>query len=203
MRYDAVAGRLKTVFAGAVVSDRQARIDALGKKILAAVPGCALASDQFCRIADLAIDFCEDVAPLPGAAVDAIVRFMEEAGMRAKVSSIHVNGWFGDYDKLSTTRRMLQQEFGIRLDDKSDRAHWVFAGDSPNDAPMFGFFPNSVGVANVLDFVNRLDTLPAFVTCARSGAGFVELCNALLVARSAKYNATECKKASPQAGLSE
>jgi HAD superfamily hydrolase (TIGR01484 family) len=184
MRYDAVAGRLKTVFAQTTVADRQARIDALGKKILAAVPGCALASDQFCRLADLAIDFCEDVAPLPGEAVDAIVRCMEEAGMRAKVSSIHVNGWFGDYDKLSTTRRMLQEEFGITLDNKSYRERWVFIGDSPNDAPMFGFFPNSVGVANVLDFMNRLDTMPTFVTCASSGAGFAELCNALLVARS-------------------
>ena len=34
------------------------------RRILAEVPGCALASDQLYREADLAIDFCEDVAPL-------------------------------------------------------------------------------------------------------------------------------------------
>ncbi len=183
MRYEAGARRLKTVFAGLPPADRQRRIDALAAEILAAVPGSALASDQFCRVADLAIDFCEDVAPLPPAAVDAIVRRMEAAGMRAKISSIHVNGWFGDYDKLSTTRRMLAEEFGISLEAGAERQRWVFVGDSPNDAPMFGFFPNSVGVANVLDCAGRLAHKPAWVTAARAGAGFVELSELLLAAR--------------------
>ncbi len=185
MRYDAGARRLRTVFAGPPAPDRQDRIDALAAEILAAVPGCALASDQFCRIADLAIDYCEDVAALPPAEVNAIVGRMEAAGMRAKLSSIHVNGWFGDYDKLSTTRRMLSEEFGISLEADAERERWVFVGDSPNDAPMFGFFPNSVGVANVLDFADRLVAKPAWVTGARAGAGFVELSEALLAARKA------------------
>lgn len=183
MRHDAGGKKLKTVHAGQPPADRQARLDALAKEILAAVPGCALASDQFCRIADLAIDYCEDVAPLPPQAVDAIVRRMEAAGMRAKVSSIHVNGWFGDYDKLSTTRRMLAEEFGVSLDAAEERARWVFVGDSPNDAPMFGFFQHSVGVANVKDFGDRLAVKPAYVTKARAGAGFVEVCEVLLAGR--------------------
>ncbi|MCX7150927.1 MAG: HAD hydrolase family protein [Rhodocyclales bacterium] len=183
MRYEASARRLKTVFAGPPAPERQQRIDALAAGILAAVPGCALASDQFCRVADLAIDFCEDVAPLPTTAVDAIVQRMEAAGMRAKISSIHVNGWFGDYDKLSTTRRMLAEEFGISLDTETERQRWVFVGDSPNDVPMFGFFPNSVGVANVHDFADRLEAKPAWVTRTRAGAGFVELSEALLTSR--------------------
>jgi HAD superfamily hydrolase (TIGR01484 family) len=184
MRYEAKARRLKTVFVGEPPPDRQARIDALAAEILAAVPGCALASDQFCRIADLAIDYCEDVPALPQSAVDAIVRHMEAAGMRAKVSSIHVNGWFGDYDKLSTARRMLSEEFGVSLEQEAERERWAFVGDSPNDAPMFGFFPNSVGVANVLDFAGRLDVTPTWVTRASAGAGFVELSEALLAART-------------------
>jgi HAD superfamily hydrolase (TIGR01484 family) len=185
MRHEAGAGRLKTVFAGTPPPDRQQRIDALAAEILAAVPGCSLASDQFCRVADLAIDYCEDVPPLARDAVDEIQRRMAAAGMRAKVSSIHVNGWFGDYDKLSTSRRMLAQEFGLSLDAQAERQRWVFVGDSPTDAPMFGFFPNSVGVANVLDFAGRLEAEPAWVTGARAGAGFVELAEALLAARHA------------------
>jgi HAD superfamily hydrolase (TIGR01484 family) len=186
MRYDGEARRLKTVFVGHPPPDRQSRIEKLSAEILAAVPGCALASDQFCRVADLAIDFCEDVTPLPPAAVDAIVQRMEAAGMRAKVSSIHVNGWFGDYDKLSTTQRMLAEEFGIVLENATERERWIFVGDSPNDVPMFGFFPHSVGVANVLDFADRLEAKPAWITGARSGAGFVELAEALLAARRAE-----------------
>jgi hydroxymethylpyrimidine pyrophosphatase-like HAD family hydrolase len=59
----------------------------------------------------------------------------------------------------------------------------VFAGDSPNDAPMFGYFPNSVGVANVLDFAGDLRHKPRYVTKARGAHGFVELAEALLSAR--------------------
>ena len=184
MRYDTTHRKLHTTFAGDVPADRQARIDALASEILSAVPGCALASDQFCRVADLAIDFCEDVPPLPRSAVDEIVRRMEAAGMQAKISSIHVNGWFGAYDKLSTARRCLAKEFGSDIDAPAEKARWIFVGDSPNDAPMFGFFPNAVGVANVRDFADRLTAAPHYVTQARSGAGFVELAERLLASRS-------------------
>jgi len=183
MRYDATTRKLRTVAAGDVPTDRQARIDALARDILAAVPGCALASDQFCRIADLAIDFCEDVPPLPRSTVDEIVRLMETAGMQAKISSIHVNGWFGRYDKLSATHRCLAAEFGSDIDRPDERARWIFVGDSPNDAPMFGFFPNAIGVANVRDFSDRMTAAPRYVTQARSGAGFVELADFLLASR--------------------
>ena len=163
MRHDPAAKKLRTVFAGDVPADRQARIDALARDILAAVPGCALASDQFCRIADLAIDFREDVPPLPRSAVDEIVWRMEAAGMQAKISSIHVNGWFGRYDKLSTTRRCLVEEFGSDIDVPAERARWIFVGDSPNDAPMFGWFPNAVGVANVRGNLHSIVDLNAFL----------------------------------------
>ena len=116
--------------------------------------------------------------PLPRAAVDRIVALMAAEGMTAKVSSIHVNGWFGAYDKLAMTRMLLAEAFGIDLD--RERERFVFAGDSPNDAPMFAFFPNAVGVANVRDFADRIATLPAYVTGQEAGAGFAELADFLL-----------------------
>ncbi len=103
---------------------------------------------------------------------------MQAEGMTAKVSSIHVNGWFGGYDKLSMTRILLAEAFGIDLD--AERARFVFAGDSPNDAPMFEFFPNAVGVANVREFADRIATLPTYVTQGEAGAGFTELADYLL-----------------------
>ena len=112
-------------------------------EVLGAVPGAGIASDQPYRAADLAIDFCEDVPPLPAAEVRRIVAIFERHGAHAKVSSIHVNGWFGDYDKLTTSRLMMAELFGVDLD--AARARYVFAGNSPNDAPMFGFFPNARG----------------------------------------------------------
>jgi len=97
------------------------------------------------------------------------------------VSSIHVNGWFGGYDKLSTARLMLREDFAVDAD--AERASIVFAGDSPNDQPMFEFFPNAVGVANVRDMADLMTHLPAWVTPSRGSAGFAELVRALLLAR--------------------
>ena len=144
-------------------------------------PGAALASDQPYRESDLAIDFCEDVPRLPDEAIDRVIALMRAAGMTAKMSSIHVNGWFGAYDKLATTRTLLRDEFQIDVDTERDRL--IFVGDSPNDAPMFEHFPYSVGVANVRAFGGRISTPPAYVTERESGAGFAEVATHLLAAR--------------------
>ncbi|MFP4515429.1 MAG: HAD family hydrolase [Desulfovibrionales bacterium] len=160
--------------------DRE-RLDLLGLKICNQIQGAAISADQAFREADLAVDFCEDVSPLPRCDVERIKRMFEEEGACAKISSIHVNGWFGAYDKLSMTRCFFSEALGIDLDSVTERI--VFAGDSPNDAPMFAYFPNSVGVANVLDFTDRLDAHPAWVCSLRGGQGFAELAEALLAAR--------------------
>ncbi|MEO8303724.1 MAG: HAD-IIB family hydrolase [Betaproteobacteria bacterium] len=180
MRHDDGARRLVRRFVDDEPTRRthRAKLLAMGERILAAVPGCALASDQRYRETDLAIDFCEDVPPLPRASIDRIVALMQAEGMSAKVSSIHVNGWFGTYDKLTMTRTLLAEAFGVDLD--GERARFAFVGDSPNDAPMFAYFPNAVGVANVRQYVDRIDALPAYVTGAEAGAGFAELADFLL-----------------------
>ena len=157
------------------------RLKLVAAEILRAVPGCALASDQFCRVADIAIDFCEDVPALPKSEVERIAALMRAAGMTAKISSIHVNGWFGDYDKLSMARRLMQERYGIDLD--RERQRYLFIGDSPNDEPMFGYFPQAVGVANVAEFTADMTHPPAYVTDGRGGDGFVELAQRLLQAR--------------------
>ena len=54
----------------------------------------------------------------------------------------------------------------------------AYVGDSPNDAPMFEFFENSVGVANVRRFALALG--PKYITQASAGAGFAELVAYLL-----------------------
>ena len=184
MWHDHAQKRLRTRFiqSEAERAEGRRRLDRVRAEMLQDVPGAGIASDQPYRLADLAVDFCEDVPPLPPADIQRIVSVFERHGARAKVSSIHVNGWFGDYDKLTTSRTMMQELFGIDL--AAEKARYVFSGDSPNDAPMFGYFPNAVGVANVVDFADLLEHRPRWVTSARSGAGFVELANALLAARS-------------------
>jgi HAD superfamily hydrolase (TIGR01484 family) len=183
-RYDDEARRMTRRFErpdGLRSADRH-KLDAIAAEVLREVPGAAISADQGFRAVDLAIDFCEDVTRLPPTEIDRIVAIFERHGATAKVSSIHVNGWFGSHDKLTTSLRMLAEEFGI--DTAAARDSVVFAGDSPNDAPMFGHFPLSVGVANVLDFGDRIPALPSYVTARRSADGFAEVADRLISARS-------------------
>jgi hydroxymethylpyrimidine pyrophosphatase-like HAD family hydrolase len=121
------------------------------------------------------------VPPLPAIAVQRIVDLMERAGMSAKVSSIHVNGWFGRYDKLSMAHLLLRERYDMDLDAQRERC--VFVGDSPNDAPMFAFLPNAVGVANIRRFEPELTHPPRYVTESECGGGFAEVARAILAAR--------------------
>ncbi len=183
-RYDRDARRMTRRFDqpdGERAANRE-RLSAVQDRILAEVPGCAVANDQAYRETDLAIDFCEDVPRLPQADVDRIVELFVEAGAVAKISSIHVNGWYGSFDKLTMARNLMTEVFDIDL--ATDNAHFVFTGDAPNDSPMFGFFENSIGVANVLDFQDRLDAEPTYITTRRGGEGFAEAVSALLDAHA-------------------
>lgn len=183
--YDSGARRMHRIFAAgdATRAANRARLVHVRERVLAEVPGCAVAADQRYRETDLAIDVREDAGPLAPEAVDRIKAIFEEEGATAKISSIHVNGWFGDYDKLSMTRRLAADRLGIDVD--AERARVVFCGDSPNDAPMFAHFPNACGVANVRDFSGRLEAAPAWIASARGGEGFSEIAGVILSARAA------------------
>lgn len=184
-RYDADARQFSRRF---LLGDEerarlQRRLARLGKKILTAVPGAAIASDQAYRIHDLAVDFCEDVPRLSEADIDQIVAIFEKAGATAKVSSIHVNGWFGDWDKLGMIKLFAADVFGLDLDRAAHNRRAVYVGDSPNDEPAFAFFEQGIGVANIRDQVDRLTHPPAFITKRRGGAGFKQVANRIVRAK--------------------
>lgn len=182
--YDRARHRMQQRFV--VAADEQARrreqLAAIAKEALAAFPGTALASDQPYRLADIAIDYCEDVPPLPRETATDIATFLQSRGLTAKVSSIHVNAWLGVYDKLTCARLLLDEHFGVAVTAPLDE--WIFVGDSPNDAPMFAAFPYAVGVANVKQWGAQLTTAPAYVTQSPGGRGFVELADLLIASRN-------------------
>lgn len=184
-RYDPTKRRMHRRFVDPdeVRASCRMRLRGIADEILAEVPGAAVAADQQYRETDLAIDFCEDVPALPEAQVQRIVSLMESRGLTAKVSSIHVNGWFGSYDKLTMTRTLMLDAWGVDLD--RDRGDYTFLGDSPNDAPMFEYFPHAVGVANLRVHAARIAHLPAYITRAECGAGFSETADCILAARTA------------------
>jgi len=158
------------------------RLCAVRDACLAGVPGCRVAKDQFFRQYDVAIDFCEDPPRLGFEQARRIRDIAVGMGARAKISSIHVNIWFGDYDKLAMAKLFFERVWGA----KDLLQAGLFIGDSPNDEPMFAAFPVSCGVANIVDFADSMRNLPAYVTEGRGGAGFAEAVECILALRKQK-----------------
>lgn len=182
--YDQDQGRLLKRYMDSekVRRETRKRLDAIKKEVLASVPGAALAGDQSYREADLAIDYAEDVPALGWDLVERICDVFKRHGAKCKVSSIHVNGWFGDYDKLKMTRIFVRERWSIDLEEKKDR--FLFCGDSPNDEPMFRYFPYAVGVRNLLRFSDRMECMPAFIADHDGGQGFAQIASAILALRA-------------------
>ena len=144
------------------------------------ITGARRAQDSAGRETDIAIDHSE-FTQLPQAQIDAVVRWMQDQGMTATVSSIHVNGWYGDHDKFAGARWIVRALWGRDLLAELDR--WVYVGDSTNDQVMFQHFAHSVGVANIRRFEAQLAHPPRYIAQAERGAGFAEVAAHLLKAR--------------------
>lgn len=182
-RYIEAEKRMRRVYAQSEETRKSnmGKLWTIARQILETYDGTAIASDQAYREIDVAIDFCEDVPPLPLFTAQAIAKTFEDNGATAKVSSIHVNAWFGTHDKLSTSLQMLAAEFGIASALAVQAV--AYCGDSPNDSPMFGHFPLAIGVANVTPFLEMMVSKPKYVTVAEGGHGFAEFASAVLEAK--------------------
>ena len=150
----------------------RARLAGLSGRALEKFPGLRLAKDQAYRLFDVALDFAEEEPRYGLAFASEVKSFCETAGATAKVSSIHVNAWFGAYDKLSMVEYFLSSVLGY--DPTLDLSSVLYFGDSPNDEPMFRRFPLSCGVANVEKYRELLKHSPKFITREPFGFGFAE-----------------------------
>ncbi len=176
-------GHVRRLFHPAVAgAEVRARLASVRDAILAAVPGSRVAADQAYRLYDLAIDFAEEPPDLGLGAAEQIRSIFVQHGAHAKISSIHVNGWFGDYDKLAMVKLYAREVW--REDVDAGRQDYTFVGDSPNDEPMFAHFPHACAVANVRAFAAKLAHLPRYVSDREGGAGFSEVAGVLLALRT-------------------
>jgi len=158
----------------------RSRMQAVMQEVLRAVPGAQASHDSDGRETDIAIDHSE-FHHLDEAQIAQVVELMQNAGMNATVSSIHINGWFGTHNKLEGARWIVRELFQRDLD--AERDAWAYVGDSTNDQLMFAHFANSVGVANIQRFVPTLQHLPRYITPSERGTGFHEVAQAILASR--------------------
>jgi HAD superfamily hydrolase (TIGR01484 family) len=141
------------------------------------VPGAKRSTDSSGRETDIAIDHSE-FTQLPQQQIEQVVRIMQSEGMQATVSSIHINGWYGDHNKLQGAHWIVRELFGRDLAQEMNR--WAYVGDSTNDQLMFEAFDNSIGVANIARFLPELLHKPQYLCHQERGAGFAQMCRHLL-----------------------
>ena len=120
-----------------------------------------LSSDQYARLYDIAVDLsrCTEEE------LEDIRKMAEDAGASTSRSSIHLNIWFGGYDKAE----------GLRTFFGSDLSGCAYIGDSLPDAALFSIFPLSFGVASVQKHRADFPVLPSYVASRPGGEGFAEI----------------------------
>ncbi len=167
-------------FPGAIRNDHPVLLK-VKEESLRTIPGLRIAKDQFARIFDIALDFAEEEPVLSLEDAEKVKGIAEKHGAIAKVSSIHVNVWMGNYDKLTMTERFLKNRFN--WNPETGLSEVVFCGDSPNDEPMFKRFPLAAGVSNVTHYHGLIRHFPAFVASRECGDGFAEIAEVILEKR--------------------
>lgn len=175
--------QLKVVFFDATdkVAEDRKRLMSSCEQILEDYPQLQFASDNALRQVDVAIDYCEDVPRVPMAVVQEVIQTLHQAGFQARNSTVHINAWFGQFDKGPMALRYLKEVHALCETQAQER--WAFIGDAPNDRSMFSLFPRSVGVANIQPFLNEMARdRPACLTRASHGDGFIEFAHLLLEA---------------------
>jgi hydroxymethylpyrimidine pyrophosphatase-like HAD family hydrolase len=156
------------------------RMDAIAAQVCAEVPGMELSRDSAGRETDLAFDYAEFAQHSPDT-VQRVLALLQSHGMQTTVSSIHIHGCFGDFNKWTGACWIVRELLGRDLSAELDQ--WVFVGDSGNDQAMFQHFTHSAGVANIARFMHQLSHLPTYITPSSRGAGFAEVAQAILAAK--------------------
>jgi HAD superfamily hydrolase (TIGR01484 family) len=157
-----------------------AQLARLRERVRELAPFARITDDSWARRCDVTWDIGERVQ-LAAAQIAELRAIIEAEGARCVVSSVHAHAMLGAYDKASGAVQAGRALLGHDL--AGGRAHWLFVGDSGNDAAAFAHFPLSAGVANVRDHLQALPTPPRYVSRADRGVGFAEIVATVLARR--------------------
>ena len=162
----------KTFDSSSSLSAHQKKLNLLFDDIKSNFCDVHLAADQPFRQWDLALDISEE-HDMDHDKVEAIYDFCISNGANAAISNIHLNVWYGNYNKLDMTLKILD-EWNLK------EHECMYIGDSPNDSPMFNHFSFSVGVKSVLKYKDIMEHFPSYLTTEDSSEGFEELTKFIL-----------------------
>ncbi|GFM36191.1 HAD family hydrolase [Desulfovibrio psychrotolerans] len=164
----------------ALLRDLQARL-------LHDFPFARATADQSYRETDIAFDVGQQHSNSPEER-HLLLEALHKAGVQARLSSIHINAWMGEYDKASAAAAWLARHAPPAGSPPAE-SEVAFIGDSGNDAAMFSRFAVTFGVANIARFLPMLEKPPRFITARSGGHGFVEVAELLLTQSGSAANA--------------
>ncbi len=124
-------------------------------------------------------DWTFDIKGLSKADIVALQATCAQQQMGFTYSNVQCHLKLEQQDKATGLASVLAQEFPQITADQI-----VTVGDSPNDESLFdpARFPQSVGVANVAEYLPALAYVPRYLTVAEAGQGFAELVAQLVMA---------------------
>ena len=134
-------------------------------------------------------DWTFDVAGLSEGELEAIALQCQAWGWSFTYSTVQCHIKPKLQNKAWGIQQVLTQHFP-----HLNPAQVLTVGDSPNDEAMFDpdIFPVSVGVANFLEYVDRLQHPPQYVTTQSEVDGFCELAN--LLCKKTKIGRASCRE---------
>ena len=163
-----------------VPAEREIFHQKIKEAAFSANPRIKVSVDQYSRFNDFAFNYAEDEDDrLSFEEAKEVLAAIKSTGANGNISSIHINTWFGDYDKLPMSLLFLREHYGI--ENPAECA--IYFGDAANDEEMFGYFPVSCGVRNLMKYAEYMEHLPAYITDSEGGKGFCEAAEILLTAK--------------------
>jgi hypothetical protein len=153
--------------------DHRQQLATLFAQLQAEFPQIQPAADNLFRLTDWTFDV-QGLSPLELQQMSDRCR-AQNWGFTYSTVQCHIKPL--NQDKAAGLQTVLHQHFP-----QISPTQLVTVGDSPNDESLFDGdrFPLSVGVANLLDYRDRLTHQPTYVTQASEVAGFRELVEYLL-----------------------
>ncbi|MBT4790012.1 MAG: HAD family phosphatase [Halobacteriovoraceae bacterium] len=154
-----------------LISDQEIKkLDDLTNELVKLYPKCILSADSFGRRTDRAIEFSQ----MERSDVEAVELFLHKNGLNFSRSNVHINFWVGDISKARGVEYFIKNYAPHVGKDEC-----LFYGDAANDESMFEFFPNTVGVSNILAILDQLEYKPKIILEGKDNSGALGVYNHL------------------------
>jgi HAD superfamily hydrolase (TIGR01484 family) len=137
-------------------------LELLTQKMCQEIPEVVMSLDSYGRKTDRAIEY----HMMEKEDIDRVETFLHDNGASFSRSNVHINYWLGDISKSYAVDYYLKH-YAAHI----EKDECIYYGDSLNDESMFQHFPNTVGVSNIINVLDKLQHKPAIILEGKDNAG--------------------------------